>query len=209
MKLWLASIALVLCLACQQTEIVRERYRLADSGDSWTRSTYDPVLRDLQARYPEFFDAIYSTGAVEPDLRPLRDDLEQKPVNAKNFDALNAVAVGYFELNARAETHRGETGYLQSSFRVAKVLAVPWRAYGEIDEPRLRDAILDFFEDASSGKKSHSSRTAPRLLEVIESLGKKESSPERSARIQTLRDDLATRLARETRAVPAPVGDAP
>ena len=124
-------------------------------------------------------------------MRPLRDDIERVPVDRRNYDALNAIAIGYYETNYRAESHRDAgLAYLALSQRAAKLLGVPWRAYGETDEAPLRDAILDFFEDAGSGEKLLTRTTAPRLARVVASLEKKEPSPERAARIR----DLAARL---------------
>jgi hypothetical protein len=63
---------------------------------------------------------------------------------------------------------------------------VPWRAYGEIRDPRLRDAILDFFEDAASGEKLGTAGTAPRVSRVVASLERKEPDPARRGRILRL-----------------------
>jgi hypothetical protein len=99
---------------------------------------------------------------------------------------LNAIAIGYFELNYRAEALRGGAHYLADSIRAARLVAVPWRAYGEIEDGALRDAILAFFEDAASGAKLGTASTAPRLTRIVESLRAKESDPERVARIDAL-----------------------
>lgn len=166
------------------------RYRLAHSGADWTASGEDAVLGDLKPRYPEFFAIVFSAGGKsgELNLLPLRDDLERKPVDRRNYDALNAVAIGYFELNAQAETLRGTgaTEYLGGSMRVAKLVAVPWRAYREIDDPALRDAILDFFADAASGDKPASKRTSTRLGAVVDSLEPREDDPARKERIRSI-----------------------
>jgi hypothetical protein len=124
----------------------------------------------------------------DPDLRPLRHDIERQPVDRFNYDALNAVAVGYFELNYRAGL-QGPT-YFADNFRAAKLLAVPWKAYGLTDDPGLRDAILDFFEDAGSGEKLGTAATAPRLARIVASLEAKESDPDRRARILRLADSV-------------------
>ena len=46
-------------------------------------------------------------------------------MDQRNFDALNALAIGYFELNFRAEAERGRGfDFLSGSFRTAKLLAI-------------------------------------------------------------------------------------
>ncbi len=187
-------IALALALvACAPAAGDPMSYRLDDDDDPfWSEGGDDPMLTALRARYPAFFDQVLDPSrSDEANLRELRDDLEHRPVDQRNYDALNAVAIAYFEINHRAEAQRGEgLGYMSLSFRSAKLVAVPWRAYGEIDDPDLRDAILDFFADASSGRKLGSRRTAPRLRRVVESLGPKESDPARRARIDAIVADL-------------------
>jgi hypothetical protein len=164
-----------------------ERYRLASSGSHWDVVGSDPVVADLAPRYPEYFAVVLDPEAPEePNLRRLRDDLERAEVDRRNFDALNAVAIGYFELNFRAQNDLGGRHYLSDSFRAAKLIAVPWRAYGEIQEPRLRDAILDFFEDAATGQKLAARETAGRLTRVIAALEPKEQDEARRMRIQRL-----------------------
>ncbi len=164
-----------------------ERYRLAHSGTHWDESGRDRVVEDLLPRYPEFFAVILDpSDSREPDLREIRDDLERDAADRRNFDALNAIAVGYFELNYRAQSDRGGSRYLSDSFRAAKLLAVPWRAYGEVDDPRVRDAILDFFEDAATGEKLSARETAGRIRPIVAALESKESDPERQRRIQIL-----------------------
>ncbi|MCG8590194.1 MAG: hypothetical protein MJE66_12955 [Proteobacteria bacterium] len=182
------------------------RYRLAHSGTHWDRVGDDPVLQDLQPRYPAFFALILDPERTEePDLRPLRRDLEARPVDRRNYDALNAVAIAYFEINYRAEASREAAGmgFLGQSFRSAKLLAVPWRAYMEIEDPNLRSAVLAFFEDAASGEKLGSERTAPRLLRVVGSLESREADPARKARIRRLVAELlAQSAAAEASALP-------
>jgi len=164
------------------------RYRLAHSGTHWDVVGDDRVFEDVEPRYAEFFDVILDPAIVtEIDLRGLRDDLESKPVERNNFDALNAIAIAYFETNYRAEAGRGEgLIYLSLSQRSAQLLAVPWRAYGETDDAALRTAIVDFFEDAGSGEKLNSGATAPRLIRIVASLERKEDDPARRARIREL-----------------------
>ena len=163
------------------------RYRLAGSGEHWDVAGADHVFEDLQPRYSEFFDVILDPSSAQmPDTRSVRDDLERTPVDRRNYDALNAVAIAYFEVNYRAEQNRGALAYLGLSQNAAKLLAVPWRAYGETEEARLRAAILDFFEDASRGEKLLSAATAPRVARIVASLARKESDPGRSVRIAEL-----------------------
>jgi hypothetical protein len=165
-----------------------DRYRLTGSGTHWDESGRDRIVEDLLPRYPEFFAVILDpSDSREPDLRGIRDDLERDTVDRRNFDALNAIAVGYFELNYRAQSDRGGSRYLSDSFRAAKLLAVPWRAYGEVDDSRVRDAILDFFEDAATGDKLAARETAGRIEPIVAALERKESDPGRLRRIELLR----------------------
>lgn len=162
-------------------------YRLAETGSHWSDGEGAEVLAEGRERYPEFFDVLLDPSVVrEFDTRPLRDDLERSPVDRRNFDALHAVAIAYFELNYRAESDRGGGLYLGNSMLAAQLVAVPWRAYSEVQDPRLRGAILDFFEDAGTGEKIGSAGTAPRLARVVGSLAKKEPDPARHARIEAL-----------------------
>lgn len=148
---------------------------------------------DLRTRYREFFAGLEAPDSQrELDLAELRRNLEQEPVGASNYDALNAIAIGYFALNARAEADRGGPNYLSDSYAAAKLVAVPWRAYGIVSEPALRDAILDFFEDVASGRERYSVATASRMAPIVRSLEAKEADPERSARIRA----IAARLER-------------
>ena len=164
------------------------RYRLSDSGTHWDVSGDDRVFDDLQPLYPEFFAIILDPARSDlPDVRPVRDDLERQPVTRRNFDALNAVAIAYFETNYRAEAGRGDgLSYITLSQRAAKLVAIPWRAYGETENSDLRDAILDFLEDAGTGGKLHTEATAPRLARVVASLERKEPDPERARRIRAM-----------------------
>jgi hypothetical protein len=163
------------------------RYRLSHSGTHWDTAGRDRVLEDLRPRYPEFFEVALDPSVTQDlDLRRIRTDLEQQPVDRHNFDALNSVAIVYFELNYRAEEDRGGAHYLANSFRAAKILALPWKAYGEVPDARLRDAILDFFEDVTSGEKLHSAGTRSRLASIVASLESKEDDPARRERIRAL-----------------------
>ena len=182
----IAALTLALLLACASPPDPN-RYRLADSGAHWDVAGHDHVFDDLRPRYPAFFEVILDPGSVQmPDTRRVRDDLERTPVDRRNFDALNAVAIAYFEINFRAEQDRGTLAYLGLSQNAAKLLAVPWRAYGETEQAALRSAILDFFEDAARGDKLASAATAPRIARIVASLERKESDPARRARIADL-----------------------
>jgi hypothetical protein len=165
------------------------RYRLSHSGTHWDVAHGDPVLADVRPRYPEFFAVLLDPArSDEPPVRRLRADLEQRPVDRRNFDALNALAIGYFELNYRSEAARegAGMGFLTGGMRAAHLLAIPWRAYGEVDDPRLRDAILDFYEDAGTGEKLGASATAGRLVRIVGSLAAKEPDDRRRQRIEAL-----------------------
>ena len=195
MRTLCAGVALSLALACASSPPAPAdllRYRLANSGKDWQVAGSDYVLDDLRPRYAAFFDVVLDPKKTEEvDLRALRSDLEHEPVDRRNYDALNAVAIGYFELNSRAEGTRGGSTYLASSFGAAKLVAVPWRAYGEIQDGRLRDAILDFFADVANGEKRRSRRTAARLVQIVSSLEKKEENPVRLERIQSIAERLS------------------
>ena len=182
---WTLLAGALLLAACPKPSPLR--YRLSHSGTHWDSVGGDRVLEDLQPRYPELFEVALDPSVIQDlDLRRIRDDLEQQPVDRSNFDALNSLAIVYFELNYRAEADRGGAHYLANSFRAAKILALPWKAYGEVPDPRLRDAILDFFEDVASGEKLHSAGTRSRLASIVASLESKESDRARLARIRAL-----------------------
>lgn len=197
-RVWLAALLIGACAS----EPELNRYRLGDTGPGRSGGSRDPVIEDLRARYPAYFEIVLDpTSIVDPDLRPLRRDLEKHPVDRENFDALNAVAIGYFEMNARTglDSDTGESGgtYFADSFRTAKLIAVPVRAYGGTPDPNLRDAILDFFEDIAAGRKPGTRVTGARLVRILGSLEQKESDPERKARIR----QIVSRL-RHVRALP-------
>jgi len=186
----LALVGLVGC-ATPPTNGGPEHYRLTESGEQWNVAGDDRVLEDLHRRYPEFLGHVLDPmQRGDFDLRSIRRDLEHVPVDRRNFDALNAIAISYFELNHRAEADPGGPGYFDDSFRAAKLLALPWKAYGLVDDPDLRDAILDFFEDAGTGGKLDTASTAPRLARIVESLESKETDAVRLARIRSLSDRL-------------------
>lgn len=186
-----AAAGALACAATPEAPSDPQRYRLAASGKRWMSSGADRVLEDLQPRYPEYFAVVLDRrNAAEPDLRQLRADLERHPVDRRNYDALNAIAIGYFELNFQAERERGGSRYMSHSFRAASCLAVPWRAYSEIREPALRDAILDFFEDIARGEKLLSRGTAPRVARIVADLERKEGDVLRRERIRTLVERL-------------------
>jgi hypothetical protein len=193
-SLGIASIV-ALAIGCATPAAGPERYRLNDASTYWDVVEDDAVLEDLRPRYPEYFEVILDPSKQRlPNLIVLRDDLERVPVDRRNFDALNALAIGYFEINHRAEAQRGESmGYLWGSQRSAQLLAVPWRGYGETDDAALRNAILDFFEDAGTGNKLSSAGTSGRVAPIVESLAKKEQDPQRLARIDQIVRDITAR----------------
>ena len=79
---------------------------------------------------------------------------------------------------------------MSAGFRTAKLAAIPWRAYGEIEDGDLRSAILDFFEDAGTGPKLGAQATSGRLAPIVASLERKEPDPARKARIAQLVSDI-------------------
>jgi hypothetical protein len=186
---WLIVSTLPACASLLATPPDPMRYRLNDSGTHWDVVGTDRVLDDIGPRYPEFFAIILDPARRdEPDLGPLRDDLEQSPVDRRNYDALNAIAIAYFEINFRGEQVRelGSLAFMSEGFRAAHLAAVPWRAYGLIQEDALRDAILDFFEDATLGEKLGARATAGRLTGLVESFERKETDANRLSRIRSL-----------------------
>lgn len=163
------------------------RYRLERSGTHWATAGEDRVLEDLRPRYPEFFALVLDPSrSEEPNLLELRDDLEREPASRRNYDALNALAIAYFEINYRAQAMRGEMGFISGGFRAAQLAAVPWRAYGELRDGSLRDAILDFYADAATGEKLGTAATRGRLVGIVESLAAKETDARRRARIEAI-----------------------
>ncbi len=182
------AVAVLLALACASPSDPL-RYRLREGGERWDVSGRDRVLEDLAPRYPDLFEVVLNGDRSEdPPTGNLRDDLEKRPVDRANYDALNAVAVAYFEMNQRGEQarERGDVEFITAGFRAAKMVAVPWRAYMEIEDGPLRDAILDFFEDVSTGAKAHSARTRGRLARIVGSLIPKEPDLARRARLEHL-----------------------
>jgi hypothetical protein len=161
-------------------------YRLADSGAHWEAAEGRRLLEELRGRYREYFDLILDPVSHRvPDLQPLAEDLERAPVDRRNFDALNAIAIGFFEISYRAEAQRGSgLHYMGQSFRAARVAAVLWRAYAECGDPELRDGIIAFFEDAASGEKVGSCTTARTLAQMVASLQRQEHDSVRSARLK-------------------------
>lgn len=170
----------------------RDSYRMGVASDG--------LEGELGGAYPAFFAVVLDPSQEqEPDLRPIRADLEASPSGPESYDALNAVAFAYFTFNHRAESDPGGTHYFADSFRAAKIVAVPWRAYGEVSDGELRGAILDFFADASFGSHPLSATTAPRLLRVVDSLRKKEQDAGRLARIDAIVEGLSEQLPPEAR----------
>lgn len=162
------------------------------------------MFEDLRPRYPDFFQAVLDPErSDDPPLGALRDDLEKEPVDRANYDALNAAAIGYYEMNLRGERSRarGDIEFMSAGFRAAKIVAVPWRAYMEIRDPALRAAIIDFFEDVASGEKRGSARTMGRLARIVESLIEREADPELRARLERVTATLLAAIP------PLPGGD--
>ena len=183
------ALGVALLLACAGAPSGPGRYRLADDGSG------SAVLEELRPHYVAFFEVVLDSSKMDDlDLRALRQDLERQPVTHGNYDALNAVAIGYFVLNERAQSE-GEH-YLANSFRAAKLAAVPWSAYGRVNDGDLRDAILDFYQDIGAGEKPRAAQTAGRLASVVASLERKESNPGRLARIRGLSEALAAQSGR-------------
>lgn len=101
-------------------------YRFAE-GIGWPPEAEVPA--DLQARYPAYFSIVLDRSRSEElNLLLLRDDLERLPVGRANYDALNAIAVGYFIAVSRQEEARydetAEMAFLGLGLRSAKLLAV-------------------------------------------------------------------------------------
>lgn len=181
-----AAVCAALLLACTSPH----RYRLSDSGEEWRTAGRDAVLADLEPRYPDFFSVVLDPSQTHDlDILQVREDLEAG-TGRSPYDALNAVAVAYFELNSRAqrglEDDTRGAHYFADSFRATKLLSIPWRAYASLEDPLVRDAILDFYEDIARGDKRDSARTAPRITRTVESLEKKETDRLRLARIRAL-----------------------
>jgi cellulose biosynthesis protein BcsQ len=161
-------------------------YQLAGASSHSELPEGKRLLAELRARYPHFFELIFDpvTNRV-PELEELRADLERHPADRRNFDALNAIAVGFFEISYRAEAQKGSgLHYMGQSFRAARVAAVLWRAYGETRDEGLRDAIIEFFEDAASGQKLGARTTARTLAQMVASIQRQEPDPVRAARLQ-------------------------
>ena len=175
-----------LVLACASDPM---RYRLTGSGSTWDVAGDDAVLEDVRPRYPGLFEVVLDPSrSDDPDLLAVREDLEHVPVDRRNYDALNAVAIAYFEINYRSESSRDSQGmeFLTAGFRAAKIVGVPWRAYGDVSDPQLRDAILDFFADVASGEKLATQRTRGRIVPIVASLESKEADPGRRERILSI-----------------------
>ncbi len=169
-----------------------ESYRLVDSGAHWEIADGKLLLEDLKRRYRDYFELIFDpvTNRV-PELKDLRADLEHRPTDRRNFDALNAIAIGFFEISYRAEAQKGSgLHYMGQSFRAARVASVLWRAYGEAGDDRLRDAIIDFFEDAAKGQKLGARTTARTLAQMVASIQRQEKDPVRAARLRRASQSL-------------------
>lgn len=184
---------LALVLGCASPPLEPTRYRLGASGSQWKVAGEDRVFDDLAPRYPDYFEVLIDPSRSEdPPTGALRDDLEKRPVDRANYDALNAIAIGYYEMNHRGEMAReaGDVAFISAGFRAAKLVAVPWRAYMEIEDEALRRAIIEFFEDVATGEKSGSARTMGRLAGIVESLAPREPDPVLRARLERLAEYL-------------------
>jgi hypothetical protein len=163
-----------------------QAYRLVDSGSHWEVADGRSLLGELKQRYRDYFELIFDpvTNRV-PELKDLRADLERHPTDRRSFDALNAIAIGFFEISYRAEAQKGSgLHYMGQSFRAARVASVLWRAYAETRDDRLRDAIIDFFEDAANGQKLGARTTARTLAQMVASIQRQEKDPVRAARLR-------------------------
>ena len=167
------------------------RYRL---GDGTPNSDDETLFGELEPRYREFFvAALDPAGRCEPVHETLRADLEREPVDRRCFDSLNALALAYFRMHAARLNPESRLGSLRLSLRSAKVCAELPGVYDKTADSRLRDAILDFFEDAARRERTSPRTASRRLAPLVESLGREESDPARIARIRSLRIQLARR----------------
>jgi len=160
-------------------------YRLAARGVQ-LQEDGQRLLDQLKTRYRDFFAMILDpvTSCV-PDMKDLQADLERHPADPRSFDAVNAIALGFFEISYRAEAQKGSgMHYMGQSFRAARVAAVLWRAYAEVRDERLRNAIIDFFEDAARGEKLGARTTSRTLAQMVASIERQETDPARAARLQ-------------------------
>ena len=143
-----------------------------------------PAAVQARVDYPELFAAVDTPDRLEEiDTRILRADLFRQPVGPGNYRALWATAVAFFELHGRAEKQRGGGLYFAYSFQATKMIAVPWRPYGELPDPKLRSAILDFYEDVLFGEKPGLSAVRGRYIRIVSDLGEKERDPALQTRI--------------------------
>ena len=143
-----------------------------------------PAAAQARVDYPELFAAVDAPDRLEEiDTRILREDLSRQPVGSRNYRALWATALAFFELHQRAEKQRGGGLYFAYSFQATKMIAVPWRPYGELPDPKLRSAILDFYEDVLFGAKPGLSAVRGRYIRIVSDLGEKERDPALRTRI--------------------------
>jgi hypothetical protein len=148
---------------------------------------------EARSAYPIIFRVVDDPQQTEEvDDRALRRDLSRVPVDGRNYRALYAIAVAFFELHARAERRRGEGTYFVYSFQATKVIAIPWRLYGEIPDAKLRSVVLDFYEDVLFGDKPGLERVRGRYTRMVADLARKESDAALLARIEELVDRART-----------------
>ncbi len=157
------------------------------AGLSSVRGT--DAAAEARSAYPVVFQVVDDPAQTEEvDARPLRRDLSHVPVDGRSYRALRAIAVAFFELHARAERRRGEGLYFVYSFQATKVIAIPWRLYGEIPDVGLRSVILDFYEDVMFGAKPGLGPVRGRYTRMVADLARKESDAALLARIEELVD---------------------
>jgi hypothetical protein len=189
------TIGCVVAIACQTPAGGPETAAEPDPMGYRFAAVRRPIETDeakrLSEQYPEFFAVLATDYASEDaDVRVVRADLVRDPSNLRSYDALNATAVVFFELHARAERSRGESSatgaFLGTSFRATKVMAVPWRAYADVGDAQLRCAIVDFFEDLLLGRKPGMRASRGRFTATVQSLLRWETDPEIRARIESL-----------------------
>ncbi|MEE8473821.1 MAG: hypothetical protein V3T01_00625, partial [Myxococcota bacterium] len=126
-------------------------------------------------------------------IEALRADLEHEPADRRCFDALNAMALAYFRIQAEQRDVGSRLELLRISLRSANVCAELPRIYNKISDPSLRNAILDFFEDTLHREKATPGRMPRRLVQLVESMqcGEGDSQRIASLRVQIQVDGTA------------------
>ena len=160
-------------------------YRLREAR----RPLRSAEARRLRERYPQLFESLTTSHeGADADVRVPRADLLREPADARSYDAMNALAVVFFELHRRAERerHTGSGRFLTANLRATQVLAVSWRAYRDIEVRALRSAILDFYEDVLLGRKAGLEAARGRFVPMVASFAEHEPDPALRARIDAL-----------------------